>query len=442
MQVSKRWRIWLGICALITGPLLLRDAYQIATNPPVLDAPLASSLPKLADARDEVVLQDGIKVKLIEVRAPIPSGYAAWSPRSTTLPEAAPTLKTWLAGDDRYSGEIDPEKQAYRFAVEMGGLPTGTLRMAISGPDGVTRDAEATHSDWRMNGVGGMTNWLLLPREDRTTDVYAGVALASDRRILAQFPVRGAMGVNHGEEALWMSSPDGWTQPIEIMLPANRRPRITSQYHMEIYELDALGSARLYSQRTVSVSPTTTRLHVNLYGPLRNRNNTRAIRVALTPFRWARFADVPLTIPDAHAARLNPHPISSQVAQVRRAITGSPHDSAFYEVVYAKRTQLSHPQVARYVADSAVISQTLHDAEDLDSAPVPNESYLHVYLPKVWGQNADQMRLTVTTRTGKSLQAFRQNYAYVSHGECFYTHWKVQGIPPGDIDSVLFGLRH
>ncbi len=91
MQVSQRWRIWLGVCVTVTVPLLGRDFYQIATNPPVLNARLPSSPPTLADSCDVAFLGSNLSAQLVEVRVPVAGGYAGWEPRAETLTGIAPS---------------------------------------------------------------------------------------------------------------------------------------------------------------------------------------------------------------------------------------------------------------------------------------------------------------------------------------------------------------
>lgn len=54
----------------------------------------------------------------------------------------------------------------------------------------------------------------------------------------------------------------------------------------------------------------------------------------------------------------------------------------------------------------------------------------------------EQMALTVTTPGGHQVVAVRESYDYVAEGECFRVTWRVSGISPESVGSVLFGLNH
>lgn len=442
MRWFKGWRVWLGICVVVTAPLFLRDLYHIGTNPPVLNARLTSPLPQSADASGEALLSGAITARLVEVWGETPGGYAGWSPQNTRLPETAPHNGTPFEDGDDYTGHLPEGRHAYRFTAQMENIPGNTLRMVIADNISVaTEGARVSGWHWNQSDQVRVRGWLPLPSDATTADIYAGIAVSEDRHILAQFPVPGKFGIAHGGKAKWLASPDGWSHPITVELPANHRPRTANRYHVEIYGLNELGDAHLYATRIASVTPTTERIRIALNGPFRESRPTCAVRVTITPFRWARFGGVPLSVSDPLQAKLIPHTIPPYASEVRRSITGSV-GKEFYEVVYAKRAELSHPQVARFVPDSAVIAHTSHLSENPDTYPAPGESFLHVYLPKEWGENAGQMRLTVTTNTGRQIQAVRTDHEYVSGGQCIYSRWKVAGCPPGNLDSVQFGLTH
>ncbi|MBC8134349.1 MAG: hypothetical protein H8F28_00500 [Fibrella sp.] len=424
MQVSKRWSIWLGICVVGTIPFLLRDIGQIVTFPTLLSASLPAPPVQLADAHDKAVVHGNLSARLVEVRTTVPGGYAGWEPRSATLPEESPLFREQIGSSDRYIGDLPEGIKAYRFAVQMEGLPESPMS-ALFTDDLQKLGTVAAWSDetqfWDRN-TGGETwsnntirrvakisNWMLFSRVETTTDLYAGVALPSDTVTLSQSALPGKIGLHIGAKLVLGNTYDTWDTPLEIELPADRRPRVAGQYLLRIQKLDSWGTATPAGSSVVYVSPTTRKIRAKI-PTLLDRGNTDALRVTLTPYRWVRFADVPLTVPDTvpggRRAVLRPLPIPLAVRQkIERIQVRGDTPSRLIPIVRARWDEWTPRQLLRPMPHEVVFSAPYQVPDEVTMHKYWDDYRMDVFLPDDFPRKeTDAYTLVVTTPGGKHLR--------------------------------------
>ena len=430
------------MCVAATLPFFARDLRQLETTPPILDAPL--DLPALAHhaPTDEAVIEGTIRLKLEEVRTAVGGRYPGWKPQAKTLPETPPTGHRFVAEPpDRYRFPYD--EAMYRFAVSCAGGVDETIPVLMRADTGTGRakDVRAADHESKVDGRQQISTWWSFPSGTRKANVDVAVAFAAETRTLAQFPVPGSLGISYGAKAAWTASGDSHHSLIAVTLPPDLRPDHSGTYCLQTYTIDRWGRETLAGTRRVTLSPVTPEIRIPLMPRLISERDAQAVRVTATPYHWARFADVPLSMPDANVARLNPIPITPEMKQKRTAVLqgslGAVGD--YHELLRVRHDELAHPQLAQFVPGAITLTHTREHLDSNSPGYSRTESHLYAFMPGEW-EVATELHLTLfaVTRSGKRVRADSRNIT--TEGGGVRAVFQLSGVPCEDVAEVSLGL--
>jgi hypothetical protein len=430
-----------GVCVAATLPFFVRDLGQLGKTPPIL----SESLPVFSPSRGQFRFPRPAKgeVRLTEVRAVVEGGTVAWSPFANTLPELAPTEQSY-SQDALDLPSLPTDQTLYRFSMRWGGDREDVIDAALRTQPGADGEKYRRTGLFAGNFHGSQERrvWRTAPKGTRTADVYAGLAFASDTRTLAQFPVLGSLGVSYGAKAVWGTSQDSYLTPVEITLPANLRPQQAGTYFLRSYTINRWGMPTLADTRAVDISPKTTTIHLPL-SRFPDSRDARAVRVTITPYRWARYADVPLMIPDGNVARLSAIPITPAMEQKRRAIArgGAGAIGDYQEFFRIRHDALTHPQLARFVPGAVTLTHTHHYLNSPITGGSPQETRFYAFVPDGWhGIDVDQdVTLYAITKSGKRVRMTPDGFTS-EEGGGMRVDFRLPDIAYEDVAEVSFGL--
>ncbi len=429
----------MGVCVAVTLPFFVRDLAQLRYTPPVLGERLAAYAVSCCGLEGEARIDGTTNLRLDEVRAAVDGGrYPAWKPRSEILPEIPPVRHTF--GDDMlYNGErLPPDETLYRFAVSWAGSADETISSLIRSDPGTDGDKyiRVHYSGADRDGRREANVWRAFKKGTRTANIDVGLAFASDTRTLAQFPIPGSFGLSYGAKAVWTASHDSYLNPVEITLPANRRPTGSAIYCLKTYTIDRWGRAMSADARQITLSPKTASIQIPLTR-FETKRDAQAVRVTITAYRWARFADVPLAIPGDALA--NPLPITPEIEQRRRA-TGSGGGAIgdYQELFRVPHDGLTHPQLARCAPGTVTLTHTRQAIGFTNPGFSWTESRLYAFVPDDWEDAWEQYTLYALTRSGKRVQADPRGYSREGGG--MRLDFQLSEVAYEDVAAVSFGL--
>lgn len=439
-HLPKHQRVWVGVCVAATLPFFVRDLGQLGETPPILREPLAPSAIAHYSTIDEARIGSKVDLRLEEVRTVVGGGGPAWKPYALILPETPPSGQT-LHGDTVDRQLLPLDETLYRFSVSWTSKADITAPVLIRSTPGTNGEEYIRfkyHSD-SLHGRRAVNTWRAFPKGTRTASIDAGFAFANETRTLAQFPIPGSLGISYGAKAAWITSNDAYFNPVKIELPDNLRPQKPGTYSIQTYTINRWGVNTLAETNTVDLLPDSDSLHLFLPSRPESRD-AQAVRVTITPYHWARFADVPLTIPGGDAERVNAIPITPSTDQTWRMIrqggTGATGD--YHELFRLQSDGLTNAQLAQFVPNSVVLTHTQQTLDSVSSSFSRTESYFYAFVPTSWESAKRQVTLYAITQSGKRIKATPLDGVKEDNG--IRLGFILSGIPYEDVAEVSFGL--
>ncbi len=441
-HLSINQRVWVGVCLAATLPFFLRDLAQLPADktPPILSGSLPSPLWISNSHTNIASIGDKSEIRLEEVRTIVGNGYPAWKPYTTVLPEVAPTGQVFRS--NMQSPPLLPSDQMLRrFAIRWTGQVDEHLPALIRSDVGVNGDdyVPVLYDKGNLPAQHSLCVWRMFMKNTQTTNIDAGLALTADTQTLAQFPVPGSLGVSYGIKAVWAASNDSDAMPVRLDLAPNRRPVRAGTYLLKSYTIDQWGMKRLVDFRVTDLLPKTASITLPLTR-FPSSYDAQAVRVTITPYRWTRFADVPLTIPGRESFRLNPLPITASIEKERQAVIegGSGAVGDYRELFRIPHNALTHPQLIQSVPHSVLITHTRQSFDATVTEISRAESYFRVFLPPNWNDVRTNVTLYAITKTGKRIRALAAGSS--EEGKSIRLDFQLSGVPYDDVAEVSFGL--
>ncbi|MBC8134292.1 MAG: hypothetical protein H8F28_00190 [Fibrella sp.] len=440
-HLPKHKQVWIGVCVAVTLPFFVRDLAQLGKTPPVLAEPLSAPSLSSYALNNEASLNGKINLRLEEVRTTVGSGgYPAWKPHSERLPETPPTGDVFH-DDTLDRRQLPQDETLYRFAVSWAGGVGEMMPVLVRsdpGTDGTKYVRVEYHSDDR-DGRRKMSGWRAFKKGTRKANVDAGFAFDSDTRTLAQFPVLGSLGVSYGAKAVWTASHDSYLTPVEITLPENRRPSGSGIYCLKTFTIDRWGMKMLADMRQITLSSKTTSIRVPLTR-FESWRDAQAVRVTITPYHWARFADVPLSIP-GDTTHANPLPITREIEEKRVASESGVGGGAvgdYNELFRVSHDALTHPQLAQFVPGTVTLTHARKAMGSTDPGFSRTETHLYAFVPDNWEGVRQHLTMYAVTRSGKRVRADSRGYS--KEGGGMRVDFQLSEVAYEDVAGVSFGL--